>query len=183
MSNSINVNKYNENAENRLILLYLLDKFKVGLTDLHITELLLENHLMDYFTFQFQLFGLIDTKLVTQRFTDEEHVLFSITPTGKDVLKNLSSTVPSGIRQNIDSLIDPMRSKIRSDNLITADFTPDDENSFSVTCSASEETFTLIKIDVQIGTRNDAIEVCHNWKKHSQEIYSEIIESLIKKRD
>jgi len=32
------------------------------------------------------------------------------------------------------------------------------------------------------GNENDARRICENWKKHSQEIYSEIIESLIKDR-
>ncbi len=183
MSNSIDVNKYNENAENRLILLYLLEKLEFGATDLHITELLLENHLMDYFTLQFQLFGLIDARLVTQRFTEEERVIFSITPAGRDVLKNLASTIPAGIRLKIDDLIAPLRSKIREDNQITADFTPESETSFSVTCAAAEDDFDLIKIDVQLGSRKDAVNVCHNWKKHSQEIYAEILAALTKERE
>ena len=205
MPNLIDPTNYNENALNRLILLYLLDQLEAGSTDMHINSLLLENHLMDYFTLQFQLFGLIDAKLVTQRFTDEERVVFSITPAGRDVLKNLSGTIPAGIRLNIDNLVAPLRAKIREDNQITADFTPTpikrpgasatsgasgasdtsseaQEPSFQVTCAAAEDDFDLIKIDVQIGTRKDAIDVCHNWKKHSQEIYAEILAALTKER-
>ncbi|MEI6603031.1 MAG: DUF4364 family protein [Clostridia bacterium] len=196
MPNLIDPTNYNENALNRLILLYLLDQLEAGSTDMHINSLLLENHLMDYFTLQFQLFGLIDAKLVTQRFTDEERVVFSITPAGRDVLKNLSGTIPAGIRLNIDNLVAPLRAKIREDNQITADFTPTtskrpgaseaseetQEPSFQVTCAAAEDDFDLIKIDVQIGTRKHAIDVCHNWKKHSQDIYAEILAALTKER-
>jgi len=170
-------------ALNRLILLYLLDKLQTGTTDMHIAQVLIESHLMDYFTIQENLAYLLANNLATKSFTDEERFVHFISDAGKDVLNNLYGNIPIGIRKNIDNLVISFRYQIRKDNQITADYTPESENSFIVTCAASEDDFSLIKIDVQIGTREDSIDVCHNWKTHSQEIYSEIIESLVKKRD
>ncbi|MEI6131236.1 MAG: DUF4364 family protein [Bacillota bacterium] len=206
MSNSINTSKYNENAENRLILLYVLDKLEGGATDLHITEFLVENHLMDYFSFQFQLSGLLDAKLVQQRFTDSEFVIFSITPEGRDVLRNLATTLPIGLRLKIDDLAAPLRCKIRQGRSVSADFTPilkqpqpkDQMDqivqagqaplspmpsaTFNVTCTATEDEFELINIDVMAPTREIAVDICHNWKAHSDEIYAEVLEALTKSR-
>jgi hypothetical protein len=52
-----------------------------------------------------------------------------------------------------------------------------------VTCKVREDDFSLMEIKVTTGTKKDARLICSNWNKHSQEIYSEIIETLTKKRD
>jgi hypothetical protein len=76
-----------------------------------------------------------------------------------------------------------VRKDIRNEIYITADFTPESENEYMASLKAGEENFTLMKIDVMCGTKNDARTICENWKRFSQDIYAEIIEALTKKRD
>ena len=51
------------------------------------------------------------------------------------------------------------------------------------TCKVGEDNFPLMELNVTVGTRNDARTICDNWKKHSQDIYSEIINILTRQRD
>jgi hypothetical protein len=41
----------------------------------------------------------------------------------------------------------------------------------------------LIDLRIMVGTRSDARAICDNWKKHSQKIYAEMIESLTRNRE
>ena len=66
--------------------------------------------------------------------------------------------------------------------LTTADYFPESENKFEVVLKTAERDFLLLDLKATVGTKNDALNICENWKKHSPEIYSEIIDSLTKKR-
>ncbi len=106
-----------------------------------------------------------------------------ITERGKNTLKLLGHLIPINIRNKIDSTIKTARKKIRNETLVTADFIPESENKYTVNCSVHEDDFSLIDLKIAVGTRNDARCICDNWKNYSQQIYSEIIESLTRKRN
>ena len=94
-----------------------------------------------------------------------------------------SNLIPAGIKAKMDNTFTDIRKNIRNETLITADFTPESEDKFIVTCKVGEDNFSLMEVNVTVGTKSDVRTICENWKKHSQAIYSEIIESLIKKRN
>lgn len=173
----------NETAENRLILLYLFDRINLPLTDMHITKLIRETNLMNYFDMRDALVELYQSSFVSKEISDNEFFIYTITAEGKKILDTLLAMIPLGIRLRIENLAAESRKDIRTDYLILADFTPDQNQSFMVTCSAAESDFNLIKIDISVGSREDAIEICNNWKNYSSEIYPEILEALYKNRD
>ena len=175
-----------EKAENKLILLYLLNKLKIGSTDLHITKLIRENNLMNYFLLQELLSELKSTGLITQQLTDDDRLVYLITEKGKEMLTLLQGVIPYGLRSAIDRLIPGVKQEIRKHAQITAEYTPASDTCFLVTCSAGEGEMEnesdLIKIDLTVGSKEDAYNVTNNWKNHSAQIYGEIIKSLLKNR-
>ena len=68
------------------------------------------------------------------------------------------------------------------ESLVTADFFPESESKFIVSCNIDEKGFSLIELRAAVGTKKDARSVCENWKNYSSEIYADIIEALTKKR-
>lgn len=171
-----------ELAENKLILLYIIDKSNIPISNLQMTKLVMENKFMNYFIFQQFLDELCNLKYISSQITDNK-TYYSITPLGKQTLGYFINHIPVGIMLIIDNCIHDMQKNIRNETFIKADFTPESENEFTVTCQVREDTFSLIDIKVSVGTKSDARAVCKNWQKYSQTIYSEIIESLIKSRD
>ncbi|MFZ5988488.1 MAG: DUF4364 family protein [Bacillota bacterium] len=171
-----------ELAENKLILLYIIDKVNMPISNLQITKLILENKFMNYFMLQQLLDELCSHDYLLSEAIDNK-TFYTITASGKQTLGYFTSHIPSGIKTLIDSSISGIRRNIRNETFIKADFTPESENEFIVSCQVREDNFTLIDLKVAVGTKNDAREICENWKKHSQAIYSEIIESLIKRRE
>lgn len=171
-----------ELAENKLILLYIIDKIDTPINNLQITKVILENRFMNYFLLQQFLNELCESNLLSNN-QNEGKNHYTITPTGRQTLSYFVNLIPPGIRVRIDETFADLKKKIKNETYITADFTPENENEFIVSCKVCEDDFFLIDLKVLVGTRSDARAICDNWKNHSQEIYSEIIGSLIKKRD
>lgn len=178
--NSLGSNR--ELAQNKLILLYIFEKMNISVNNLQITKIILENKYMNYFLLQQFLNELCEDNLLSSELVDGK-TNYCITPNGKQTLSYFINLIPSGIKGRIDDTLTFIKKNIRNEMLITADYTPESEKEFIVTCSVHEDNFSLIDLQITVGTKNDARTVCENWKKHSQAIYSEIIESLMKKRD
>lgn len=171
-----------EIAENKLILLYVIDKINMPLSNLQLTRLILEKRFMNYFLMQQYLDELCESRLILSESIEGKSV-YRITEKGKKTLDYFPGLIPPGIKARIDNTVSATRNTLRNETLITADYTPESENEFIVTCKVHEDDFPLIDLSVTVGTKNDARAICESWKNHSQEIYSEIIEILTRKRD
>jgi len=170
-----------EQAQNKLILLYVIDRLDIPVSNLQLTKLVLENNFMNYFLLQQFLNELCESGHLSSE-TNEGKTFYRMTENGKKTLSYLPGHIPPGIKSRIDNTISQIRRNIRNETLITADYVPESENEYIVTCSVGEDNFSLVELKITVGTKNDARTICENWKNHSQAIYSEIIESLMKKR-
>jgi predicted transcriptional regulator len=178
--NSLGDNR--ELAENKLILLYLIDKINMPVSNLQITKLILENRFMNYFLFQQFLDELCNNSLIEFKLIEDKN-LYKITESGKQTLSYFVDHIPRGVKRRIDDTISSIKKKIKNETRITADYIPESENEFIVTCKVHEDNFSLIDLKITVGTKIDARMICENWNTHPQQIYQEIIETLIKKRD
>jgi hypothetical protein len=107
---------------------------------------------------------------------------FILTEAGNKTLDYFLHLVPAGIKKQLDKIVPEARKDIRDEILITADYFSESEKKFEVVLKTAEKDFLLLDLKATVGTKNDALNICENWKKHSPEIYSEIIDSLTKKR-
>ncbi|HHW31946.1 MAG TPA: DUF4364 family protein [Clostridiaceae bacterium] len=171
-----------ELAQNKLILLYLIDKINMPLSNLQITKIVLANKFMNYFLLQQHLNELCDDNLLSLE-TIEEKSTYRITANGKKILSYFPGLIPVGIKSRIDNMVSEIRKNIKNETLITADYYPRSENEYIVTCKISEDNFPLLNLELAVGTKNDARMICKNWEQHSQSIYAEIIELLTRDRD
>lgn len=171
-----------ELAENKLILLYILEKINMPVSNLQITKVILENKFMNYFLLQQFLNELSENNFLATE-TKEDKIFYTITASGRQTLEYFINLIPFGIKGRIDNTIGSIRKNIKNETQITADFTPESEREFVVSCKVNEDDFSLIDLKITVGTKSDARTICENWKKHSQVIYTEIIDSLTKKRE
>jgi len=171
-----------ELAENKLILLYVIEKLNIPVSNLQITKLILENKFMNYFLLQQFLNELCESSLVSSTLVEDKE-FYNINENGRQTLNYFINLIPYGIRTRIDNNISAIRKNIKNETLITSDYTPESETKFIVSCKINEDNFSLIDLKVTVGTKNDSLYICDNWKKYSQAIYAEIIDTLIKKRD
>lgn len=171
-----------EKAQNKIILLYMIDTLGIPVSNLQITKLILEKKFMNYFLLQQFLNELQDSGFLLTEVVDGK-TMYMITPSGKQALEYFSSHIPPGIKDSIRNSLAAVKTNIKNETRITSDFVPESENKFVVSCKVREDDFSLMEIMIATGTKSDARLICINWKKHTQQIYSEIIEILTKKRD
>lgn len=198
-----------EIVKNKLIIMYLLKKLEVPVSNSQITRLVLEHRLMNYFMFQQCFNELHESRLVqfdaetplasgsggfdkpgkiagndenASNCPRETPGRFILTEAGNKTLDYFLHLVPAGIKKQLDKIAPEARKDIRDEMLITADYFPESENKFEIVLKTAEKDFLLLELKATVGTKNDALNICENWKKHSPEIYSEIIDSLTKKR-
>ncbi len=174
--NSLGSNK--EIVQNKLIIMYIMQGLKIPVSNIHITKLVLETRLMNYFMLQQSLNELHDGKLVSL-----DKGQYVLTEAGRNALQYFLNLIPPGIKKRLDKTAPSNRKEIREETLITADFIPESEEKFTVACGIKENDFALIELKAAVGTKKEARSVCENWKNHSSEIYMEIIEALTKNRD
>ncbi|MDF2523873.1 MAG: hypothetical protein K0R31_1514, partial [Clostridiales bacterium] len=81
---SLGTNK--EMAENKLILLYIIDKIKKPISNLQITKVILECKFMNYFLLQQFLNELCDSSLLSTNIVEEKTV-YTINDKGRQMLE------------------------------------------------------------------------------------------------
>lgn len=177
---SLGTNK--ELAENKLILLYIIDTVKAPINNFQITKMILDLRFMNYFMLQQFLSDLCGNGLLHSE-SAENRIFYSITDKGIQTLAYFKHLIPAGIRNRIDSILPDARKEIKQELQVIADYMADSETKFYVHCSVREQDFSLVDIELTVGTKNDALFVCENWKKNSDAIYAEIIESLLRERN
>ncbi|WP_373899056.1 DUF4364 family protein [Haloimpatiens sp. FM7315] len=168
-----------ELAENKLILLYILHKINLPISNMQLTNIVLENNFMNYFSLQQYLSELVSSKFVSYNDALEKHRLV-ITEKGSKVLALFQTRISDEKVISIDNYLESQIREIKKQITISADYTIENNNNFMVNLKASEANYTLIDIKIGVPSNKQARELCTKWKEHSSELYNKIIELLIK---
>ncbi|WP_040212028.1 DUF4364 family protein [Clostridium polynesiense] len=167
-----------ELAENKLILLYIIKKIKYPISNTQLTEIVLENNLMNYFILQQYLTELISSGFMVSVENDSK-INISISDIGERVLDLFIQRISPFKIQIIDEYIQNKLEKIKKEQTITADYTISENNTFIVDLKALEDTFIIMDLKMSVASKKQAQELCRKWKNNSSEIYNKIIKSLI----
>lgn len=174
------MNEQMDEVSNKLIILYILNKLEMPVSQMQLMKIILENRYMNYFTFQEIVKGLLETSFISST-QNEYSEIYTITDLGIKSLNFFEERIPRGIRKYLDNNTTQLKSSVLTDSFILANII-EENNEFVVNCKISENEFSLINIHLTVGTRADAQLICNNWKKSSGQIYAEIIDSLNKRR-
>jgi predicted transcriptional regulator len=166
-----------ELAENKLLLLYLFSKINLPISNNQITEIILKNNLMDYFTLQQYITELSASKfLVTIDYEGKQRL--KITESGSNVLNLFDNRISPSKKDLIDTFIKENIDTIKKQMTISADYTIEGDN-YIVNLKATENDIMLMDLKVNVASIKQANELCTKWKNNSSDIYTNIISLLI----
>ncbi|MDW8801267.1 DUF4364 family protein [Clostridium sp. A1-XYC3] len=167
-----------ELAENKLLLLYIFDKIKFPVSNNQITEIILENNFINYFTLQQYLTELLSSKFL--RYTSESGShRFLITEKGVKVLSLFKNRISDSKIQIVDDYLNKEIDSIKKEVTVTADYTIEQNNNFIVNLKALENDSILIDIKINVASNKQAKNLCEKWKSNSSELYGKIMHMLI----
>lgn len=171
-------NDINQLAESKLILLYILEEISMPIPKNQLTQIVLENNLVNYFLLQQYL-----TELHSSNFTEyinkNDKKNITITEKGKKVLSMFISRIPEETISKIENYINVKIDTIKKEIYLHADYTIEANDMFIVNLRAQENDMTLIDIKVNVPSKKHAIDLCQNWKSNSSKIYNDIMNLLL----
>ena len=172
-------NSSEELASHKLLILYILDKINMDLTNSQITQVVLETEMMNYFSLQQFLSQLMESKfLTTYKESDREY--YSLTQKGLEILEYFLSRIPEDLTKKIDEYVALNKQSLLSDTEVKSSFIQQNNNEFIVNLRVIENQSNLIDLNLNVSSEKQAQQICNNWKKNASYMYAEIIDLLIK---
>lgn len=165
-------------AENKLVLLYIIENIDLPISNIQLTQIVLENNLLNYFTLQQYIVELVSSDLINIiNYKDKDRLIIS--DKGKEVLSLFKNRLPSTVIENIDGYIKSKISIIKKELTVFADYTIENSNSYLVNLSVAENDTTIIDLKVSVASNKQARELCYKWKNNASDLYNKIINALI----
>jgi predicted transcriptional regulator len=164
---------------NKLIILFMLNNIKLPMTNTQLSDFILSKEYTNYFSLQQSLSELTDTDLVRTEEVQNSTRYF-ITDSGKKTLFYFENRVPDSIKEEIIEFLKKNKYKLRNEVEITAEYIPEINGEYTIHCLAKENDTVLIELKFNVISKEQALEMCANWKKNSHDIYSKILSELMK---
>ena len=172
-------NSSEELASHKLLILYILDKINMDLTNSQITQVVLETEMMNYFSLQQFLSQLMESKfLTTYKESDREY--YSLTQKGLEILEYFLSRISEDVTKKIDEYISLNKKSLLSDTEVKSSFIQQNDNEFIVNLRVIENQSNLIDLNLNVSSEKQTQKICNNWKRNASYMYAEIIDLLIK---
>ena len=145
-------------AEHKLIILHLLQKMGISLSNSEICQFLLEKNYMDYFSVQ-QYLAELESAGWLEKTREQNNTRYTLTEINVYVHENSR--------------------RIRAEYAVTANYFPELNGDYLVKCSLCDDNgATLMEISVSVVSKAQAQQVCRNWRKHVNQYYRDFLTSL-----
>jgi len=170
----------NKSTQDKLMLLYLIDKMDLSLSRGQIGDYMIQNDFMDYYTIQQELADMTE-KGYLEAIPHNTQTRFAITEEGLKILEYFEKHLPITLRAKINQFVKEKRGEMKREFETTATFIPSASgDEFMVKCEAYEEERVLMQISISVDTRDQARIIQNNWNSNAKNLYGEIIRTLAK---
>lgn len=164
-------------AENKILILYILNKINKPINNDNLLKLVLSIQDMNYFYFQQFVLDLLEVRYIVSHSVENE-TIYEISELGKETLSLTKDMLPGIIKLKIDSTIKDELNEIEEASSVTSEFIAYRENEFTVKCKIIENNTTIFEVQSFAGSRDQAKLISDNWEKNSDKIYPEIMKLL-----
>ncbi len=172
----------NKLAENKLLILYLLNKMGVSLSNNDICQFAMERDIMDYISVQQCLTELTNAEYLDS-VTDNGSTRYYITKEGSDVLGFFQSRITEWLLSAANEYIINNKQRIKSEYEISANYFPEINGEYLVKCEVSGlDGNRIMGLDVVVPTKSQALHICTNWKKNVTSIYGKVFAAITEEK-
>ncbi len=166
-------------AENKVLILYILNQIPDGIIEDGLFKIITTINNVNYFYFKQVLTDLLDTKLVGIFTKEEEEDVLKITSEGTNALSLTEDVLPGILKLKADNVFKKELSSITNESSVIAEFTPKNENDYTIRCKIVENNETIFEVKTFAGSRDRAKRIVDNWNKNASKIYPKILDILL----
>ena len=166
-------------AENKVLILYILNQIPDGIIEDGLFKIITAINNVNYFYFKQVLTDLLDTKLVGIFTKEEEEDVIKITSEGTNALSLTEDVLPGILKLKADNVFKKELSSITNESSVIAEFTPKNENDYTIRCKIVENNETIFEVKTFAGSRDRAKRIVDNWNQNASKIYPKILDILL----
>lgn len=167
-----------ELADNKILILYILQKVKYPVSYKELLELVISISDMNYFDFQQFLQELLEDKFIIKYIQNDDEII-ELTEEGKNALELTIDMLPGIIKLKVDSRFKEEYNKIKDEFSVYARYTPITETNFTVNCKIIENSKTIFNLETYADSKEQAKQIVNNWNKNAEKIYPEILKIIM----
>jgi len=167
-----------ELAQNKLLLLYIIDKSQTPFSNSQITEFVLENNYMNYFLVQQFLSELVESKFIEYTKNKGKEV-YILSNKGKIVLDFFIDRIPKQLIKDVNDKFQIKLEKIKRETQVIGDYYMKGESEYIVYLKLVENDTTLFSLNLNVVSSEQAKMICENWKSKPDSVYQNILSTLI----
>lgn len=165
-------------ADKKLLILYLLSRMDIPLTKTQVTSAVLENNLIDFFTFQQCISELEETGLIKQ-VAYQKKQCYATTDNGKKTVDVFAHRISKNTSEIINNYIAKNKDTLKKESQVIAEYSKMGDKEYVVNLKVIEKELVLIDLKLSVVSAKQAKLICEKWKGSSEKIYSQLISSLI----
>ena len=162
-----------ELAQNKLLLLYIINESDISLSNEEITEIVLENDYMNYFLIQQYLSELVSTGFIKCEDSKDSRV-YRIT-----TLYYFQDRLSDSIKNEISLKFTQIQEREKSAAEIVSEYFKKDNNQYLVNLKLIENAETLFSLYLNVATEKQAKKICETWKNNTEHIYVNILNLIL----
>ena len=165
-------------ARIKLIILYILERTDMNLSNEQITNFILKRNYADYLSLQQSLSDLYQMDLLCVEETGKGP-LYHISAAGAETLSYFCQNIPPHIRSEIRDSLQNDKCFLTPSSRIEADYHITRHKDYQVDLAVYESDTPIIKLTLTVPSEEEASRLAHNWKKRNQEIYASCMTTLL----
>lgn len=163
----------------KLMTLYMLNKVNFPLTTNQLMDFFLSKDYTNYFTYMQVLSELEESKLVNIEIV-RSNSYYKINDDGTETIELFVKKIPVSIIDDMDIFLVDNKYELRNEVSTISDYYKSTNQDFIVNCKIIEGNSTLIDMNLSVPSEDVAEMMCNNWRASSQEIYSNVMKTLMK---
>lgn len=166
----------NKVAQDKLKLLYILNYINIPMTNIEITNHILENNYMDYFSLQQLLGDLCDSKFIKLN-SKNGNEYYAISEAGIAALEMFGEKLPGYFTNEIKTNFLYLKKELKKQReLIGHYYKKKDE--YIVSLQVMENESVIFNLSISVPTEILAKYICKKWDSNPEEIFGSIINTL-----
>lgn len=163
----------------KLIVLFLLDKVDFPLTNVQLSNAILEKDYTNYFNVQQSISELVEAELVSM--TQVNHSShYRITESGRETLSFFHTRIPSTIQEEILEYLKSNQYSLRDEVSTLSEYYEIRKGEYMVRLRVLEKEEPIIDLSLAVPTEEEASKISKNWRSQSQKIYAFVLSNLLK---
>lgn len=171
-----------DNTVNKLILLFVLDKMEIPLTENSILEICSsQNNWVNWMDCKELLSQLITSKFIYKPNTDSDESRYNITVAGRECLAQFYTRIPASLRDDISKFAQDNKMLYKRNQEYVAKSYKNEDGSYTVDFKILEPltTESIFTLSFKTDTRHSATVACKKWRELAANIYEYVYSKII----